>query len=91
MRDLILNAGIEAKICQKDFTELIYKRQVTVSDIKNGKGEVDSSTLALLAHVFNKPFGNPYPSFLYKEIIHESLTPLRMNLLYNLGRFGMIP
>jgi transcriptional regulator with XRE-family HTH domain len=77
----IKKAREEAKMSQKDLAELIYKRQATVSDIENGKGEVDTSTLALLAHVLNKPFGYFYPWYLYKEIKQEDLTPLENELL----------
>jgi transcriptional regulator with XRE-family HTH domain len=77
----IKKAREESKMSQKDLAELIYKRQATVSDIENGKGEVDSSTLALLAHVLNKPFGYFYPWYLYKEITQESLTPLENELI----------
>jgi transcriptional regulator with XRE-family HTH domain len=77
----IKKAREEAKMSQKELAELIYKRQATVSDIENGKGEVDTSTLALLAHVLNKPFGYFYPRSLYKEIKQESLSPLENELI----------
>jgi transcriptional regulator with XRE-family HTH domain len=77
----IKKAREESKMSQKELAGLIHKRQATVSDIENGKGEVDTSTLALLAHVLNKPFGYFYPWFLYKEIKQESLTPLENELI----------
>jgi transcriptional regulator with XRE-family HTH domain len=77
----IKKAREETKLSQKDLAELIHKRQATISDIENGKGEVDASTLALLAHVLNKPLGYFYPPYLYKEIKQESLTPLENELL----------
>ncbi len=77
----IKKAREEAKISQKELAEHINKRQATISDIENGKGEVDTSTLALLAHVLNKPFGYFYPWYLYNEIIQESLSPLENELI----------
>jgi len=77
----IKQARDEAKMSQEELARLIYKRRPTVSAIENGKGEVDSSTLALLAHVLNKPLGYFYPPSLYREVKQESLTPLENELL----------
>lgn len=77
----IKKARIEAGLTQEELAERIYKRRATVSDIENGKGEVDTSTFALLAHVLNKPLGYFYPPTLYREIKQEDLTPLENELL----------
>ncbi|MCB2214396.1 hypothetical protein KQH50_03255 [bacterium] len=49
--------------------------------MKNGKGEVDASALAILAHVLKNLFGYFYPPFLYREIKQEELTPFENELL----------
>jgi len=73
----------EAGMSQEELAEQIYKRRATVSDIETGKGEVDASTLALLAHIFNKPLGYFYPDYLYQEIKQESLSPIENELITN--------
>jgi len=77
----IQKARLEAGLSQEELSKYIYKRRATVSDIENGKGEVDASTLAILAHVLKKPFGYFYPAFLYQELKQEDLTPLENELL----------
>ena len=77
----IQKARLEAGLSQEELSKYIYKRRATVSDIENGKGEVDASTLALLAHILQKPLGYFYPSFLYREIKQEDLSPLENELL----------
>ena len=58
-----------------------YLRHASFSDIENGKGEDDASTLALLAHILNKPLGYFYPPYLYLEIKQEDLSQLENELL----------
>jgi transcriptional regulator with XRE-family HTH domain len=77
----IQKARMEAGLSQEELSKYIYKRRATVSDIENGKGDVDASTLALLAHILNKPLGYFYPTFLYQELKQEDLTPLENELL----------
>jgi transcriptional regulator with XRE-family HTH domain len=77
----IKKARIEAGLSQEELAERIYKRRATVSDIETGKGEVDTNTFALLAHILNKPLGYFYPPTLYQEIKQEDLTPPENELL----------
>jgi transcriptional regulator with XRE-family HTH domain len=77
----IQKARLEAGLSQEELSNFIYKRRATVSDIENGKGEVDASTLTLLAHILNKPLGYFYPPYLYQEIKQEDLSPLENELL----------
>ena len=79
--DQIKKARLEAGLSQEELSNYIYKRRATVSDIENGKGEVDASTLALLAHILQKPLGYFYPRFLYREIKQEDLSPLENELI----------
>jgi len=84
----IKKARLEFSLSQEELSEQIYKRRATVSDIENGKGEVDASTLALLAHILHKPLGYFYPPYIYKEIKQEDLSPLENELL---NKFREIP
>jgi transcriptional regulator with XRE-family HTH domain len=77
----IQKARMEAGLSQQELSNYLQKRRATVSDIENGKGEVDASTLAILAHVLEKPLGYFYPPYLYQEIEQEDLTPLENELL----------
>lgn len=77
----IKKARLEAGLSQEELAKRIYKRRATVSDIETGKGEVDTNTFALLAHILNKPLGYFYPPTLYQEIKQEDLTPLENSLL----------
>lgn len=77
----IQKARLEAGLSQEELSKYIYKRRATVSDIENGKGEVDASTLAILAYILKKPLGYFYPPFLYQELKQEDLTPLENELL----------
>lgn len=77
----IQKARMEAGLSQEELSNYLQKRRATVSDIENGKGEVDASTLAILAHVLEKAIGYFYPPYLYQEIKQEDLTPLENELL----------
>ena len=77
----IQNAFMEAGLIHEELSNYFYERRATVSDIENGKGKVDASTLATLAHVLDKPLGYFYPPYLYQEIKKEDLSPLENELL----------
>lgn len=72
---------MEAGLSHEEISYYIYKRRATVSDIENGKGEVDARTLASLAYILNKPLGYFYPSYLYQELEQEDFTPLEIELI----------
>ena len=57
MGDAVRRAREEAGISQKDLAEKIFRRQATLSDIENGKVEVETSTLSLLSYYLKKPLG----------------------------------
>jgi transcriptional regulator with XRE-family HTH domain len=77
----IKKAREEAGLSQQELADIIYKRRATVSDVEKGKGEVDASMLAFLAHFLNKPLGYFYPRYLYQEIKQEDLDQLENELL----------
>jgi transcriptional regulator with XRE-family HTH domain len=81
MGEAIRKAREEKGISQAELARIIYRRRATLSDIENGKTEPDASTLAMLAHTLEKPFGYFYPVFIYRELKQEDLTPLENELL----------
>jgi len=54
---------LETGLSQEILSNYNNKRHATVSDID--KDEVDVSTLAILAHILDKPLGCFYPPTLY--------------------------
>ncbi len=81
MGELIRSAREEVGISQAELARLIYRRQATLSDIENGKTEVSSGTLALLAAALKKPITYFYPQFVYQELKPEKFSPQEQELL----------
>jgi transcriptional regulator with XRE-family HTH domain len=81
MGKVIREAREEAGISQEKLAERIYKRRATLSDIENGKVEVDAGTLALLGYYLKKPLSYFYPEYLRNELEAENLPPLSYELL----------
>jgi len=80
MGNAIRTAREEMGIRQKDLSKKIYKRQATLSDIENGKVEVDASTLSLLSYYLRKPIAYFYPKPLYEELVQGDMTPLSLEM-----------
>ena len=81
MGELIKEARNQAGLSQKELAELIYRKQTTVSDIENGKIEVNSGVLALVAAALDKPLTYFFPSFVYRELEKEQFSPLEHELI----------
>jgi transcriptional regulator with XRE-family HTH domain len=81
MGELIRKAREESGLSQADLAQIIYRRRATLSDIENGKTEVSSGTLVLLAAALEKPITYCYPSFLYRELKPEDFTQLEQEAL----------
>lgn len=81
MGEQIRKAREEANISQDKLAQTIYKRRATLSDIENGKVEVESGTLALLAYALKKPLTYFYPSYLVIEFSKEKFSPLEQEML----------
>ena len=52
-------ARYDAGMSQKELADRIYRRQATLSDLENGKSEVGTVTLVLLAASLYKPITYP--------------------------------
>jgi transcriptional regulator with XRE-family HTH domain len=81
MGELIRKAREESGMSQSELARLIYRRQATLSDMENGKVELSSGTLALLAATLDKPITYFYPPFLYQELKPEKFTPFEQEIL----------
>ena len=81
MGELIRNAREEAGLSQVELSRMIYRRQATLSDIENGKVEVSTGTLALLAAALDKPLTYFFPRFLYPRLKPENLSPQEEELI----------
>ena len=85
MGELIRKAREDAAMSQKELAERIYRRQATLSDLENGKSEVGTVTLVLLAAALDKPITYFFPPFVYQELKPEDFTPLEHELLDTFG------
>jgi transcriptional regulator with XRE-family HTH domain len=81
MGELIRKARDEAGLSQAELAQKIYRRRATVSDMENGKVEVSSTVLPLLAAALDKPLTYFYPPQLFRELKPEKFTPLEHELL----------
>ena len=55
----------DTNISQAELARELFCRRSTISDIENGKAEIDALTLAYLAHKFNKPLSYFFPKNLF--------------------------
>lgn len=81
MGKLVQGAREEAGISQAELARLIHCRQATISNIENGKSEVGSGTLALLAVILNKPLTYFYPKWVPEEITTRDINLDEQELL----------
>ena len=81
MGKLIRKAREESGISQAELARLIYRRQATLSDIENGKTDVSSGTLILLAAALEKPISYFFPPFVNTQLKPEELSPLEQEAL----------
>ena len=76
----IREAREEAGFSQEKLAKLIFKRQATLSDIENGKVEVDASTLNLLSYHLRKPFAYFFRRPLYEELVKKDMNALSLEM-----------
>lgn len=77
----IKKAREEAGISQVYLAEKIYKRRATLSDIENGKADVDASTLWLFSAYLEKPLSYFYPPYARENITQEEIEPEEEELI----------
>jgi transcriptional regulator with XRE-family HTH domain len=67
---LVAKARQEAGLNQAELAERVNRRRATITDIENGKSEISTPTLILLAAALNKPL-----SFFLPEAIRRRVNP----------------
>ena len=88
MGKLIKTARVEADMTQAELAEKIRRRQASLSDIENGKMEVDAGTLVQLAGALQKPITYFFPSWIRKILQPEEVTPEEEELLIQAKRLS---
>jgi transcriptional regulator with XRE-family HTH domain len=86
MGELIRKAREEAGLSQEALAKVVYRRRETISVIENGKSEVGTSLLALIAHATKKPLSFFYPQFIKVDIVEENLADDELELLMQFRR-----
>lgn len=86
MGELIRAAREEEDLSQAELARKIYRRQATISSLENGKSEVGSVTLTLLAAALNKPITYFFPDWTLRRLVPEQLNPEEQELLTHFQR-----
>ncbi|MBN8581931.1 MAG: helix-turn-helix transcriptional regulator [Anaerolineae bacterium] len=81
MGNAIKEAREEQGFSQEELAQKIYRRRATLSDIENGKSDVDAGTLWLLSAYLKKPLSYFYPPYARENIRPEEMGELEHELL----------
>lgn len=81
MGNSIKEARENLNISQEELAKMIYRRRATLSDIENGKADVDAGTLWLLSAYLKKPLSYFYPPYARENISPEEMGELEHELL----------
>ncbi len=81
MGNAIKEAREEASMSQADLADKISRRRATLSDIENGKADVDAQTLWLLSAYLKKPLSYFYPPYAREKLRPEEMGDLEHELL----------
>ena len=76
----IKTAREEAGFSQEKMAMLIDLRRATLSDIENGKVEIDASTLSLLSYALRKPLIYFFPKPIYEELVIKDMDALSLEM-----------
>lgn len=82
----IQQARNDASLSQAELAKKIYVRRATVSDIENGKADVDAVTLALIAYILDKPIIFFFPGPLFLNLQFDDLSEFERVLILQLRR-----
>jgi transcriptional regulator with XRE-family HTH domain len=80
MGEQIRAAREEAGLSQEKLAKKLYLRRPTLSDIENGKVEVDSSTLELLSYYLKKPLTYFFLNPIYEELVKKDMDELSLEM-----------
>lgn len=81
MGKLIRRAREQAGMTQAELAERIPRRQASLSDIENGRMDIDAGTLVRLADILQKPITSLFPPWIIKMLQPEEVTPAEEELL----------
>ena len=76
----IRKARDEAGISQETLARKAYLRRPTLSDIENGKSQINASTLGLISYYLRKPLSYFYPPPLYEELVKKDMDELSLEM-----------
>lgn len=82
----IQQARNDAKLSQAELAKKTYVRRATISDIENGKADVDAVTLALIAYILDKPIIFFFPGPLFLNLQFDELSEFERTLILQLRR-----
>ena len=80
MGNQIREARNEADFSQEELAKKLYLRRPTLSNIENGKVEVDASTLDLLSYYLKKPLTYFFPKPIYEELVQKDMDDLSLEM-----------
>jgi len=80
MGNQIRIARNEAGFSQEKLAKKLYLRRPTLSNIENGKVEVDASTLDLLSYYLKKPLTYFFPKPIYEELVQKDMDDLSLEM-----------
>jgi transcriptional regulator with XRE-family HTH domain len=88
MGKLVRQAREQASMSQAELARRIYRRQASLSNIENGKMNIDASTLLYLAGALLKPITYFFPKSLLGHLEPEPETPEEKELLIQAKRLS---
>ncbi len=88
MGKLIKDAREERDMSQTELSEHVYRRQAAISEMENGKMEVDAFTLMLMAAALEKPLTYFFPRPWVRHVPQEDLSPFEQELIME---FRLLP
>ena len=80
MGNQIREARNEAGFSQEKLAKKLYLRRPTLSNIENGKVEVDASTLELLSYYLKKPLTYFFQKPIYEELVQKDMDDLSLEM-----------
>jgi len=72
-----------AGMSQAELARYMYVRRATLSDVENGKADIDAVTLTLVAYTLKKPLTYFFPRNLFAIIDPKELTEFEQELIVN--------
>jgi transcriptional regulator with XRE-family HTH domain len=81
MGELIRKAREDAGLTQAQLAKKIHRKRLAISEMENGKVEINGGIIPLLASSLDKPISYFFRAYVQKEITSEQLSPQEQELL----------